>query len=268
MNTRGKPVATHGAGAGWSRGLLGRSGGYSTTPADVLTAAGYRTIAPGKWHLGYAPRFHPLSRGFDDYYGFLQGARSYFPLGKPTQLNERRRDRTVPMPEKFDHMTDEPGRAAAAFIAENREQPFFMYMTHYAAHGPLEALASGLEKVNDESPRRKNPRAMARALDRSVGVVLDELKRLSRADITLPAWSALARLWPDRSLAEFPQAKQDRFIYWGPDTTAAGNWIGHPVRGMNEWIMSQENLPVAKPETRAGPLVPVRIDAGPQADAD
>jgi arylsulfatase A-like enzyme len=43
----------------------------------VLKPAGYRTIAVGKWHLGYAPKFHPLERGFTDYYGFLQGARSY-----------------------------------------------------------------------------------------------------------------------------------------------------------------------------------------------
>ena len=33
----------------------------------ALTPAGYRTIALGKWHLGYAPKFHPMERGFTDY---------------------------------------------------------------------------------------------------------------------------------------------------------------------------------------------------------
>ena len=44
-----------------------------TTVADVMRGAGYRTIALGKWHLGYEPKFHPMERGFTDYYGFLQG---------------------------------------------------------------------------------------------------------------------------------------------------------------------------------------------------
>ena len=66
-----------------------------TTIADAMRAGGYRTIALGKWHLGYAPKLHPLSRGFDDYYGFLQGQRSYFPLKQPTILNRMMR---VPRP--------------------------------------------------------------------------------------------------------------------------------------------------------------------------
>jgi arylsulfatase A-like enzyme len=126
-----------------------------------------------------------LSRGFDDYYGFLQGARSYFPLAKPTQLNELLRDRTAQKPEQFDYMTDELGRAAAAYIAQNREHPFFMYLAYNATHGPHEALESDLAQVKDDTPLRKKLRAMALALDRSVGVVLDELQRQSLTDNTL-----------------------------------------------------------------------------------
>ena len=47
------------------------------TLAEALKKLGYRTIALGKWHLGYADKFHPCRRGFDDYFGFLQGARTY-----------------------------------------------------------------------------------------------------------------------------------------------------------------------------------------------
>ena len=63
-----------GADAGPNGGLpLGE-----TTMANRLKAAGYRTALFGKWHLGSNERLHPLSRGFDEFYGFLGGEHSYF----------------------------------------------------------------------------------------------------------------------------------------------------------------------------------------------
>jgi arylsulfatase A-like enzyme len=156
-----------------------------TTLADVLKAAGYRTIALGKWHLGYAPPFHPLSRGFDDYYGFLQGARSYWPLTNATRLNQLLRDREPVKPETFDYMTDELGRAAADYIAKNRDRPFLMYLAFNATHGPLQALESDLAGLDDDVVKRRKLRAMTLALDRAVGMVLDELKQQSLFDNTL-----------------------------------------------------------------------------------
>ena len=47
------------------------------TLADRLKAAGYRTAAIGKWHLGVDPKFHPQQRGFDEFFGFLEGGRAY-----------------------------------------------------------------------------------------------------------------------------------------------------------------------------------------------
>src|SRR5438093_1337181 len=64
-------------------------GPAATTPADVglpltettlpdrLKAAGYATGMVGKWHLGYDPRFHPLKRGFEEYYRFPGQAPPY-----------------------------------------------------------------------------------------------------------------------------------------------------------------------------------------------
>ena len=51
-----------------------------TTLADVFKANNYKTVAIGKWHLGATETDHPNKRGFDDFYGFLGGGRSYFPL--------------------------------------------------------------------------------------------------------------------------------------------------------------------------------------------
>lgn len=43
------------------------------TIADFLQDAGYHTMAIGKWHLGVYEKFHPLKRGFTDFFGFLGG---------------------------------------------------------------------------------------------------------------------------------------------------------------------------------------------------
>lgn len=48
------------------------------TIADRLKAAGYATGLVGKWHLGEPAAYHPMLRGFDEFYGFLEGARAYY----------------------------------------------------------------------------------------------------------------------------------------------------------------------------------------------
>lgn len=151
-----------------------------TTIADVLKRAGYRTIAIGKWHLGYAPKFHPMERGFTDYYGFLQGSRPYFPLPRPTRLNRILRDREPIKEEKFEYMTDHLAEEAAAYIRAHKEKPFFMYVAFNGTHGPLHATKADLEKAGGNKVK-----AMALAVDRGVGVVLDELKQQGLKDNTL-----------------------------------------------------------------------------------
>jgi arylsulfatase A-like enzyme len=146
----------------------------------VLKDAGYRTIALGKWHLGYAPKYHPMSRGFTDHYGFLQGARSYWPLKSPNRLNQLLRDRDPVRPEKFDYMTDELGREAVKYIADSKDKPFFMYLCFNATHGPKHATEADLAKTGGD----KIP-AMTLALDRAVGMVIDELKKQGMIDNTL-----------------------------------------------------------------------------------
>ena len=147
------------------------------TIADALDAQGYRTIALGKWHLGYAPKFHPLSRGFNDYYGFLQGSRSYKPLEKPTKLNRLLRDRE-PIEEDFGYMTDALGEEAAKYIDLHAEEPFFMYLSFNAVHTPLHVAEGTLDSTSPElSEKRRRLAAMTMSLDNAVGDVLDALRR-------------------------------------------------------------------------------------------
>src|SRR5688572_19834521 len=86
------------------------------TLADQLKAAGYATGMVGKWHLGSQPKFHPLKRGFDEYFGFLGGAHPYINL-KTDGPNPIMRG-TEPVEEK-EYLTDAFTREAAAFVEKH-----------------------------------------------------------------------------------------------------------------------------------------------------
>src|SRR3954463_10725466 len=50
------------------------------TIANHLQKIGYATGLIGKWHLGAAKKFRPLRRGYDEFFGFLYGSRSYYQM--------------------------------------------------------------------------------------------------------------------------------------------------------------------------------------------
>lgn len=67
---------------GWEFNPAGRdrAAGMSTdelTVADAMRGAGYRTGLIGKWHLGSQPRHHPVNRGFDEFFGMVEGGSIY-----------------------------------------------------------------------------------------------------------------------------------------------------------------------------------------------
>ena len=154
------------------------------TLADALKPAGYRTIAMGKWHLGYGPELHPNERGFDEFYGFLQGARSYRPHeGTPRNRLQHNGDFVE---ESFDYMTDHLGQQAARYIERFQNEPFFLYLSFNAVHTPMHALKDDLKRVrNEKNAKRKKLVAMTLALDRAVGHVLDALERHGLEEDTL-----------------------------------------------------------------------------------
>lgn len=156
-----------------------------TTIADMLKTCGYRTIALGKWHLGYTAKFHPLSRGFTDYYGFLEGSRNYRPI-RGNILNRLLRDRQ-PVKEKFEYLTDELGKEAVAYIDKHHKKPFFMYLAPNAVHTPMQAKPSVKLKADKtlKPASRRTLAAMTISLDEMVGNVLSALRRHKIEDNTL-----------------------------------------------------------------------------------
>ncbi len=130
----------------------------SATLAESLRAAGYATFMVGKWHLTPESRMHdgadksswPLQRGFDRYYGSMDGF--------TTQYHPHRlvRDNSVlPVLEFADDyfLTDDLTEQALAMIdelrANDRGRPFFLYYAHTAVHGPVQAKPADVAKYRD-----------------------------------------------------------------------------------------------------------------------
>jgi arylsulfatase A-like enzyme len=121
------------------------------TIAEVLRLIGYRCYMVGKWHLSRSNNLAapndswPLGRGFDRYYGILQGASSYF---RPSTLT---RDNTpIEAPKEGYYLTDAFSDNAAQFILDHRqnhrEKPFFLYTAYTAPHWPLHALKEDIAR--------------------------------------------------------------------------------------------------------------------------
>ncbi|GAB2726809.1 arylsulfatase [Nocardia thraciensis] len=125
------------------------------TLPETLRANGYATYAVGKWHLvrdaTMNPAAHrdswPTQRGFDRYYGSLEGFNSYY---YPNQIVS---DGSVVDVESYPddyYVTDDLTDRAISYLKDLRaheaDKPFFLYFAHVAMHGPLQAKAVDLEK--------------------------------------------------------------------------------------------------------------------------
>lgn len=152
------------------------------TIAQVLKDHGYATGMVGKWHLGHTEKFHPMSRGFEEYFGFLGGAHTYFDAtdgkGKKGGSGDRILRGHTPI-EESEYLTDAFGREAVAFIerqAKQPETPFFLYLAFNAVHSPMEATQKRLDQfASIKDDKRRHYAAMMSAMDDAVGRVLEKL---------------------------------------------------------------------------------------------
>jgi arylsulfatase A-like enzyme len=153
------------------------------TVADRLKAAGYATALIGKWHLGEEDKFHPLNRGFGEFFGFLPGAHSYLQTDDKAYGPVYRGRKRVALD---GYLTDILAREAVAFIDRHKAKPFFLYLAFNAVHTPLQATDARLKKFAPiRNPTRRTYAAMAAALDEAVGRVLDKLRAAGLEESTL-----------------------------------------------------------------------------------
>jgi len=166
--------------------------GSEVTIAELLKSQGYKTVHIGKWHLGGNNGMAPTQQGFDESLN-LAGL-LYLPVDHPDAVNARQDfdpiDRFFwsvarysvnynegPRFEADGYMTDYLTREAVKVIETNKNQPFFMYLAHWAPHSPLQALESDYDALSHiEDHTLRTYAAMIKALDRGVGQVLDAVR--------------------------------------------------------------------------------------------
>ena len=149
------------------------------TLADRLGELGYTSCAIGKWHLGGNEEQHPLSRGFDEFHGFLLGSRTYFSKANKDTIDQQSlmHNREIVPEDDNRYLTDWMAEEANAFIKSHTESPFFLYVAFNAVHTPMQAPTVLLEEFPDiENQRRQKLAGMTLSLDIAVGSILDTLK--------------------------------------------------------------------------------------------
>ena len=149
-----------------------------TTIANRLKSAGYVTGLVGKWHLGALPEMHPQKRGFDEFFGFLGGAHSYF--------EARGILRGAEPVKELDYTTDAFGREAVAFIERHKAESWFLYLAFNAVHTPMHATDDRLAKFpNIADKQRRTYDAMMLAMDEAIGKVRKKLAETGLEQNTL-----------------------------------------------------------------------------------
>ena len=151
--------------------------------SDLLKSVGYATGCVGKWHLGVRDKYHPLNRGFDEYFGHLGGAHSYLDWGD-TGWGEILRGMKPAHGDQY--LTDAFSREAVSFIQRHQRRPFFLYLAYNAVHTPMQAPQKYLDRFPGiADPKRRTLAAMLSAVDDGVGQILAALRDAGVEDDTL-----------------------------------------------------------------------------------
>lgn len=220
-----------------------------------LKPAGYRTAIIGKWHLGIRQGYHPLDRGFDEFYGFLGGANAYVVKKTPGARSVASGEGNAAVPEtrampiyrgrqtieETRYLTDAYADEALAFLERNRQQPFFLYLAFNAVHTPLHATTKYWDRFSAiANPRHRALAAMTSAMDDAVGRILAKVREHKLENDTLivflsdngcPVMTGAGTNAPlnGEKCTYYEGGIRVPFILQWPGTLPAGKTFSHPV---------------------------------------
>jgi arylsulfatase A len=161
------------------------------TMAEAFSDAGYVTAHIGKWHCGWGEKHSPGRQGY-------QVAKAY--RTKPTFTKGHWGKYYTPKlakgTEGIDpdaYMADVLTDYAVDFVGENKNKPFFLFLSHYGVHYPFQAKEELIEKYK-EIPTTDQDKpimaAMIESIDQSVGRVMDSLKENGIDDNTIVVFTS------------------------------------------------------------------------------
>ncbi len=134
---------------------LGHISNHAATVAEVLRDVGYATFCVGKWHLAPMEQCSaagpfdqwPLARGFDRFYGFLEGETDQF---HPELVCDNHPIDPPGRPEDGYHVSEDLIDQLLTMVSDSTgvrpDRPFFAYVPFGATHAPHQAPADYLEK--------------------------------------------------------------------------------------------------------------------------
>ena len=191
------------------RGDLSRN---AVTIAEALRPAGYRTYMSGKWHVAHSltePGNWPNDRGFDEHYGIINGAGSFY---DPMYLMRNGIPVTAEGDDYYltDALSDEAVRQIKEHGAQQPDQPFFQYLAYTAPHWPLHAPEEDIARYRGRYEAGWDALREKR-LHRMIELgILDHGSELTARDPSQPPWSqAEHKAWQARRM-EVYAAQIDR----------------------------------------------------------
>ena len=151
-----------------------------STWAQQLQKAGYKTASIGKWHLSNDPVPYGFHHNIGGTHSGSPPKGYYPPHGKVPGL------KNAPPGE---YLTDRLNEETIKFIKKHRDQPWMVYLTHFAVHTPLQPKKELIEKYKNKEPGKLHDHAimatMIQAVDDGIGRLVQTLKELEISDNTV-----------------------------------------------------------------------------------
>ena len=175
-------------------GYAGNLNHRCVTIPQALRRNGYRTYMSGKWHVASSltkpTDTWPIQRGFDEFYGTIIGAGSFY---DPNTLTRGNDNIELEAREPGFYYTDAISDHAVAFIDKHEREhpgtPFFEYVAYTAPHWPLHAHDEDIAKYKGRFDKGWDQLREER-LDRLVeSGILHPQWKLSPRDPTQPPWT-------------------------------------------------------------------------------
>ncbi len=162
-----------------------------STIAEILRPQGYRCGMIGKWHLGVEEPLRPNARGFNFFWGFLNGSHEYT-AWEPKFAKKKgkwpifRNNEMLPAQENI-YLTDLFSDRAVGFIKHNTEKPFFLYLAYNAVHHPWQVPDNYLKRTKHLSDNKERNffAGMILAMDDGIGRILKTLDEAGIANDTI-----------------------------------------------------------------------------------